>query len=423
MISPLRHYIAALLLITSIITAVHGQDWKALGVDELFQRARETAFAGKREEARAMLLTILERSPNYMDVRIFLARTYAWDGMRAQARKELQTVLAQSPQHEDAFNALVDVEMWDDQFAHGLTVVNTALSYYPNSEDLLYKKASILNSLNKSDEAEIVLNQLLTINPSHEKGISLLNDLRKARMKYTAGVSYDLDMFSRTFNPAHALSAQLARANRWGSSIIRLNYAHRFSSNGIQPEIDLYPRIADGIYAYLNYGYSESDLFPQHRVGAELFTKLPASFEASAGVRYLYFGSTSKVTIYTGSLGWYYKSYWFSLRPYITPGEPGTSFSTNLTVRRYFSDADNYIGLTGGYGFSPDDRRIQSAAGLSSDGIYILKSQRLAIAWQKTLKRNLILNTSLGVVHQELSFDQGKYVWITNIVVGIRKRF
>jgi YaiO family outer membrane protein len=423
MISLLRYNIAALVLITSIITTVHGQDWKALGVDELFQHARETAFAGKREEARAMLTTILERSPDYIDVRVFLARTYAWDGMRAQARKELQTVLAQSPQHEDAFNALVDVEMWDDQFAHGLTVVNTALSYYPNSEDLLYKKASILNSLNKPDEAEIVLNQLLTINPSHEKGISLLNDLRKARMKYTAGVSYDLDLFSRTFSPAHALSAQLARANRWGSSIIRLNYAHRFSSNGIQPEIDLYPRIADGIYAYLNYGYSESDLFPQHRVGAELFTKLPASLEASAGVRYLYFGSTSKVTIYTGSLGWYYKSYWFSLRPYITPGEPGTSFSTNLTVRRYFSDADNYIGVTGGYGFSPDDRRIQSAAGLSSDGIYILKSQRLALAWQKTLKRNLILNTSLGAVHQELSFDQGKYVWITNIVVGIRKRF
>jgi YaiO family outer membrane protein len=423
MISPLRLYIAALLLIMGIATAVHGQDWKALGADELFQRARETAFAGKREEARAMLLTILERSPDYADVRIFLARTYAWDGMRAQARKELQAVLAQSPQHEDAFNALVDVEMWDDQFAHGLTVVNTALSYYPNSEDLLYKKASILNSLSKPDEAEIVLNQLFTINPSHEKGISLLNDLRKARMKYTAGVSYDLDLFSRTFSPAHAVSAQLARANQWGSSIIRLNYAHRFSSNGIQPEIDLYPRIADGIYAYLNYGYSESDLFPQHRVGAELFTKLPASLEASAGIRYLYFGSTSKVTIYTGSLGWYYKSYWFSLRPYITPGEPGTSFSTNLTVRRYFSDADNYIGITGGYGFSPDDRRIQSAAGLSPDGIYILKSQRLALAWQKTLRRNLILNTSLGAVHQELSFDQGKYVWITNIVAGIRKRF
>jgi YaiO family outer membrane protein len=423
MTSLLRHYSIAFLLITSILTTVHGQDWKTLGVDELFQRARETAFAGKREEARAMLLTILERNPDYTDVRIFLARTYAWDGMRAQARKELQTVLAQSPQHEDALNALVDVEMWDNQFAYGLTVVNMALSYYPNSEDLLYKKASILNSLNRPDEAAVVLNQLLSINPSHEKGIALLDELRKARMKYTAGVSYDLDLFSRTFSPAHSLAAQLARANQWGSSIIRLNYAHRFSSNGFQPEIDLYPRIADGIYAYLNYGYSESDLFPQHRIGAEVFSKLPASLEASAGIRYLYFGSTSKVTIYTGSLGWYYKSYWFSLRPYITPGEPGTSFSTNLTVRRYFKDADNYIGLTGGYGFSPDDRRIQSAAGLSTDGIYILKSQRLGVAWQKTFKRNFILNTSLGAVHQELSFDQGQYVWITNIVVGIRKRF
>lgn len=399
------------------------QEWKTLGVDELFEKARQTAFDGKREEARTMLITILERAPDYTDVRVFLARTYAWDEQRALARKELQTVLAKSPSHEDALNALTDVEMWDDDFAQALTVVNTGLSYYPNSEDLIYKKARILKSLDQPEEAQRVLNHLLSINPAHTKGLELSEDLRLARMKYTAGVSYDLDLFSRTYNPTHSLAAQLARANRWGSSIIRLNYAHRFSSNGIQPEIDLYPRIVQGVYAYLNYGYSDSDLFPQHRFGTEVFTKLPLSFEASAGLRHLYFGTNSKVTIYTGSIGWYYKSYWFSFRPYITPGEPGTSFSSTLTVRKYFKDADNYIGLTGGYGFSPDDRRIQSSTGLSTDRIYILKSQRVGFAWQKTLKRNFILNISLGLSRQELSFDEGKYVWITNTVVGLRKRF
>lgn len=411
-------------ILLMMVVKARGQEWKQAGVDDIFQKAREKAFNGKRDEAREMLLYILNKSPDYDDVRILLGRTYAWDGRREEARQTLRTVLAHSPQNEDACNALTDVEMWDEQYNQALIVADQGLRYYPNAEDLLYKRARILYTLKRPDEALITLNQLLSLNPGHARAAALMADIKRDKLKYTAGVNYSFDVFSRTYDPAQYASIQLARTNAWGSSILRLNYSHRFSTDGIQPEIDLYPRIANGVYAYLNYGYSASSLFPDHRVGAELFASLPHSLEASAGIRYLYFGHDSKVNIYTGSIGWYVKNYWFSLRPYITPDEEtGTSVSATVFARRYFEDRDNYLGLSGGAGFSPDDRRIQTTSGLSQDVIYILKSQRIGAAWSKTLPRNIILLLNFDFIRQELSFDEGEYVLITSMNAGLRKRF
>jgi YaiO family outer membrane protein len=412
-----------MLMLVLIALYAQAQSWKQLNVDELFVKARKEAFEGNREEARAMLQEILDRSPEYFEVRIFLARTYAWDQQRDKAHEELTKVLAKAPTNEDTLSALCDVEMWDEQYNQALATANLGLQHHPNAEDFLYKKAVILSELNQKKEASATIDRLLEINPAHVKANQLKLNLNAAAMKYTAGVIYSADVFSRTFNPAHYLSAQLAREFSWGSAIVRMNYSNRFQSSGVQPEIDLYPRIANGVYAYLNYGYATSALFPNHRFGAEVYSKLPKSFEASAGMRYLNFGSGSTVAIYTGSIGWYVKDYWLSFRPYITPGNTGTSFSSSLSLRRYFQDGDNYIGFTSGFGFSPDDRKIQSSNGLSTDGIYLLRSQRFGLMWQKTFAHQVFLSINVNVSRQELSFDRGNYVWITSPQITLRKRF
>lgn len=404
-----------------LVLAVYSQD--VSNVDDAFKSAREQVFLGERQAGIQTLQAILLKSPRYDDVRIFLGRTYAWIGQRDSARLQLQIVLARTPDHEDAIGALIDVEMWDDRYTAALAEVSRALLYYPDSPDFLFKKASVLNTLDRSNEALVTLEELLMLHPGHEQAINLKENIRANNLKYTAGIFYGLDIFSRTFAPAHYSGFQLARSNSWGSSILRLNYASRFSIQGWQPEIDLYPKITDGVYAYLNYGYSSSDLFARHRLGGELYSKLPGSLEASAGLRYLYFGSTSKVLIYTGSLGWYFKDYWISYRPYITPDKAGTSFSSTLLLRRYFEDANNYLGFSAGFGFSPDEGRIQNGAGFSTDGIFILKSQNLGIAWQKTISHNFSLSVTYSLIHQELSFDLSEYVWMHSSLFGIRKKF
>jgi YaiO family outer membrane protein len=414
--------IVILLLLISTFT-VSSQDWKNKDSDELFEMARDEAFNGNRVKAREMLIYLLDKSPNYADVRILLGRTYAWDGDRERAKKAFKRVLESDPDNQDALNALIDVQMWGDEYKSALSTANIGIKYYPTFEDYIYKKASSLASLERFEEANATLNQLLEINPAHEKGLALRKSIKESQLRYSLNVRLGADFFSRNFDPAYYGSMQLSRNNDWGSSIGRINYSRRFNEAGIQGEVDLYPIIKKGVYGYLNYGFSKSSLFPDHRFGAEVFSKLPKSFEGSLGLRHLIFAPTS-FTIYTGSLGWYYKSMWLSARPFITPDKnAGTSFSIGLTARRYFNNPSTFLEFSGGFGYSPDIRTIQSGQGLATDEIFTLKAQRFGIGFNKLLKYNWIASLDTNFVHQELTFDLGNYVWITSIIGNITYRF
>ena len=161
----------------------------------------------------------------------------------------------------------------------------------------------------------------------------------------------------------------------------------------------------------------------QHIGWAEKFIpNCPKSFEASIGARYLDF-NTSTVTIYTGSVGWYVKNYWISLRPYITPGPPGTSVSSVITVRRYFQDGDNYLGVSAGLGFSRmiDVFKVQTDSAPTASMCF---SHNASASTGKKLSRVIMNSSSTSAwFTRELTFDQGNYVWISSSLVGIRKRF
>ena len=409
-------------LLTTFIQAT-AQEWKSLGVDDLFAVAREEAFDGKRQEAREKLLHILESSPNYAEVRILLGRTYAWDGKYQEAIDQLKQVVASDPNNIDGINALTDAYQWSDDYESALQTANMGLRLQSSSNDFLYKKASALNSLERYQEAMTVINQLLAINPSDERATSLRNTIQASKQRYTTSASVGIDVFNnKNYDPAYYASLQLGRSNDWGSSIARLNYSYRFNTSGVQGEIDLYPRIAKGLYGYLNYGFSNSSLFPDHRLGAEIFSRLPKSMEASLGLRYLLF-SPNDIFIYTGSFGIYHKNLWISLRPFITPDKAaGTSVSVGTTIRRYFGNPEDYLELNGGIGYSPEIRLLQSTEGLATNDIYTLQSQRVGVGFQKYLRYNLNCSVNASFAHQELSPAVG-YVWITSLVGRIAFRF
>jgi YaiO family outer membrane protein len=242
-------------------------------------------------------------------------------------------------------------------------------------------------------------------------------------MNNGVGINYASDRFSDTYDPMHYAYVQVSRRTAYGSVFARLNYSTRFGTRGSQVEVDLYPRIAAGVYAYLNYGTSASDLFPRHRAGGELYTKLPSSYEGSLGLRYLFFGPSSSLTIYTASLGYYFGSYWISFRPYFIPNDAGLSKSASLTMRRYLTDPENFISLRAGAGFSADERTIQSSTGFEGTEVFYLQSQTVGLGWQGSLATNYLLVTTLDVTNQELGFHPGTYVVMYSLSVGVRVRF
>ena len=105
---------------------------------------------------------------------------------------------------------------------------------------------------------------------------------------------------------------------------------------------------------------------------------------------------SNKVMIYTATIGKYYGNYWFSLRPYLTPGKDGWSKSASLTVRRYLADADSYFSLIVGTGYSPDEQQYAFNPG------YYLKSNKIEIEYQQKLTSRFFVNCGTGFAREEI---------------------
>lgn len=384
--------------------------------DGLFKTARKEAFDKKNYPlAKYYCKKALTGSPKYSDIRIFLGRMYAWTDQYDSARQCFDLVLSYDSSYEDNYLAYCDLEYWDDKNEKSLLLAEAGLRYAKESNELLMRKAKALMGLKKYREASATANKILAKDKNNVAARALANRIKDANMKNKIGISYDYVYFDEQFkDPWHLTSLDYGRSvDGFGSVIARVNYANRFKNSGTQFEIDAYPSLGKKIYSYVSLGYSNDvGIFPQWRGGLSIYANLPKSFEAEMGVRYLKF--TGKPTyIYTAYVGKYYKSWLFSLRTFITPSDFSNqiSHSYQANARYYLGGADDLIGLTGSYGFSPDDRAITQIL----NTVYRMTSYRGALFYKKTFKR-------VNVASLDLSWANNEYLpkqYTNQITVGI----
>lgn len=380
--------------------------------DVAFKNARELAFNGARKQAQDTLLLILTKYPTYNDVRSFLASTYSWDGIYKKARKEFAQVLKNDSDRLDTWEAAIKNELYSDTPFSALEMANKALKYFTDNDELLYLKASAQEDSNNQEEALKTIEKLLEKNPKHKKAINYKNDLINKLSHNSIGLRSSVEVYSEVFDPMQYYLLQYGRQTKYGSINAKVNFSRRFASNGWQFEVDLYPRISEGLYAYLNFGTSESTLFPKIRYGAELYKSLPKSFEASLGFRSLKYSEITN--IYTGSVGWYTGNSYWSFRSYVTPDNAGSSISGTINYRKYRKDANNYFSIDAGMGFSPEIYRFEFEG--NQNAIINLNSQKLNLGYFFTSKNDKnAWGIRSGIVHQEISFDPGSYLWVFDI--------
>ena len=384
---------------------------------QTYDEARNYAFNGEREKARDICRQILTEGFN-SDVALLMGRTFAWDGMYDSARVVLQEVLIQRPENMEAYDAISDVEFWADDNAKAIEYCNAALKLAPKSSKFSMKKARILYSNEQYKEAVDVLEKFLHENPGEPDFLLKLKEYRLDLMKNKIRLVYTYDNFDSDYNrdPWHFLALSYGRKTKLGSVIARLNYANRFGSDGLQLEMDAYPKIGENNYAYVNYGYSSNSLFPGNRYGFELYHNFPKAWEGSIGMRYLDF-SSSGVDIYTATLGKYVGNYWISLRSYVTPDTDGTSVSGALSIRRYFADSENYLGLKVSYGVSPDDNRKP----IDTEKNLTLKTRSVRMEYNRLIKKIWIISAGFNLGNEQL--EPGDYSGYYSFDIGFSRLF
>ncbi|MDG2433412.1 YaiO family outer membrane beta-barrel protein [Flavobacterium sp.] len=410
-----KTYILSLVFMAVSLVSVKGQNKPYNGnPDTSFETARKLAFSEQRKQAQDTLIHILTKYPNYSDIRTFLATTYSWDGNYKKARTEFEQVIKNDPSNKENWIAAIKNESWSDSYAEAILMANKALKLFPNDSEITLLKAAATEKTNKPLESLAIVESLLDKNPEDQKAIDYKASLSQTLRMNTIGVRAAVDIYSKVFDPMQYYTISYGRQTKYGSIIGKLNFNRRFNENGTQVEFDLYPKITKGLYAYVNIGFANTFLFPDLRYGAELYKSLPHSLELSAGFRTLKYSTTTN--IYTGSIGWYTGNSYWSLRPYFTPGDGGTSTSAALNYRKYRSNANNYVSFTYSMGVSPEVNQFIFNA--NDAAIINLKTQRLNAGYYFTTSKNKdAWGAQIDVAHQEISFDPGSYFWIYSLIL------
>ncbi|NVK53123.1 MAG: YaiO family outer membrane beta-barrel protein [Flavobacteriaceae bacterium] len=411
-----------IMLFMIIITPLSSQEKEFTGdPDAGFAKAREMAFNKQRKQAQILLKRIIAKYPNYLDLRSFLANTYSWDGNYKAAREGFDFVLKKDPKRKTDWIAAIKNEFYADLPYRANELVKKALLHFPEDSEVLYQKARSEEKLNRPEEALHTLDEIIRVDAANKEAISYKQNLLNSLRFNTIGVGYSTIFYhNNERSQSHYSTLKYTRQTKYGSITGKVNYSRRFDTNSYQYEVDMYPRIIEGMYAYVSAGFSNSDLFPSVRYGAELYKSLPHSFEASLGFRGLKFSSTT--TIYTGSVGWYSGNSYWSFRTYITPDVDGASKSGTLTYRKYYSDADNYFSLAIGAGFSPETERFPVNA--SQAVVFDLKSQKITGGYSFTSKsKKHAWSISLGVFREEKSFARGEYFLFYSFGISYGLRF
>lgn len=218
---------------------------------------------------------------------------------------------------------------------------------------------------------------------------------------YRIGVEYGYVSFgSDGPDPWHLATAELIRRGPAGALVGRVNWAERFGDSGVQLEADAYPRLSRRVFLFLNGGWSDSEVFPEARAGAELYLTMPGGIETSAGARRLWFRD-SELTLVTGSVGLYAGSYYLSLRPYVAPRDEADDVSGSLLVRRYFGGTESYATLVVGAGSTPSEAPLEFE-------VDRLTSQRVTLYGRHPVSRHLGVRWNAGWEREELAADDDR---------------
>ena len=239
---------------------------------------------------------------------------------------------------------------------------------------------------------------------------SAAQSARDSAFARTVGMEYEYVYFEGDQEPWQLASLSLRQVLPGGSVIGRVNYADQYGESGVQLEMDAYPRLGRSTYAYLNAGYAPSGFFPDWRLGGELYGNFAGGWEASAGVRRMQFDTTG-VTLLTGSVGKYVGNYWVSLRPYVDPNGGEPSASGALIGRRYFADADHYVGASVSYGDTPSEEP-------TPDELRRLRSFSVGMHGSQGIRERLLGVWSGGFEREELAPDRFRQRW--RALLGLR---
>ncbi len=317
----------AIALICALFAAVPDLSF----AQDILSQARS---APTRADGLQLLETHLASQPDDVDARLLYGLMLSWEARYDDARRELQRVLTAAPGYTDARAALMNVEWWSGRTA----------------------------------DAREHSNAILFRDPGHAAARLMRQRLDAADRPWRAGVSASIDTFSDGRDAWHEQALTVSRQTPRGPVIVRAGLASRFGLSDEQIELEFYPTLRPGTYAFVGVGVSpDHALYPQSRLAVDLYQAVGGGFEIAGGYRRLGFDDT--VHMYVGSVSKYAGPWLLTGRlTTVDAGESVRELAGQLQARRYFgADGASYAGA--GYIRGMHREEIRGEGDLAREGI------------------------------------------------------
>ena len=350
-------------LVTAVLVIPVGVAGQSLSSEDAIRLARSKVAEGRRADALPILESRLATSPSDLDARLLYGLILSWEGSYDEARRELTEVVGRSPGYADARVALANVEWWAGEPDRLDAVAAEGLRQEPGAARWQIYHARALAAQGRTREARDVVAGVLSREPGHVEARAMRERLDANLRPWSSYFTQAVDRFSDDREAWRETSLQIGRLTPIGSFTVRGNQASRFDRTDTLTEVEMYPRVRPGTYAFVGFGASGSGgFYPDTRLAADIYQSIGRGFEASAGWRRLAFDDVTN--IYVVTLSRYVGNWMLTGRAFHVPGEPRLdSNSYHGSVRRYFgSDGTSYVG--GGYGRGLWREEIRSSTDL-----------------------------------------------------------
>lgn len=397
-------------------------------VAQSYPNAHNLAYEGDHSAARLILEKIGNGVKKNSQTSSLLARIDSWDGNYKEARKKFNKITSVERENEGVWISAIKNELYAKNDATALGLANKALIYLKNNTEVERLKELALSNIENKKYPELIEDVNFFRSLKSKKGAKAKNNSKKTKANTEEepktekkvenkplnriNVRSSVTVFDEIYGAALSSSISFRRKTLAGSLIPRINYSNRNDQTGVQYDLDFYPKFSKRLYAYLNYGYSDSSIYPTHKGGGDLYASIPGALELSFGFRH-FSTADRQLTSITNSLGHYRGNYYFSLRSNIAPKSDNlVRFSSNLLVRKYFRDGENYLGGTIGFGYNPELKELRDGDELLAQTILYRESQRMSIHYQFTPKKSPnVYRANLGVSRRELASAKGNFFW------------
>lgn len=235
-------------------------------VAHLFQLGTVLGWAGRHDDALAVLDRGLALAPHDHDLRMARGRVLAWSGQLGRAETVFRDILAENPHDLDARNMLGRVQLWTRQFAASEETFDAILAVEATNTDALVGRGDVEKLQERPDAARPYYERALQTDPQSAEIQKRLQSVRRAgRWRLDAGV--EMSWFPGKAREDWAgwnAVLRYARDKRTGVSL-GVEQARRFGLTDWQYSLGADRRFSDDLSGYARLSATpEADFFARH---------------------------------------------------------------------------------------------------------------------------------------------------------------